>query len=340
MKPIRSEFSTATTACLLVFFLSAPASAQLKPEAPRIKTVDMKGDPAVGEKVYLQTCWTCHGVAGDGKGPAAGGMKPPPTDFTTVEALNERSEGQILDAIVKGKPGTAMFPQPLDPQSIVNVAAYLRTLARSPLQEKALVEALSRGDREAGRALYNSRCWHCHGPTGRGNGPAAAALKPKPADFTDPDLVVARTGSRLYRVLTAGVPGTAMAPQDLTEKEKFDLIAYLRSLVQYSGTKTAAGEDRAEGKPGSGKEIYDQRCWSCHGTRGEADGPAATAMIPPPTRFADYEKMKERPAADWYNAIQLGVPGTAMYPQRLTDQEAWDLVAYLRTLGRRKAEAP
>src|SRR5262245_25220039 len=340
MKPTRIEFYCGATACLLALALSAQAFAQLKPEAPRIKTVNMKGDPATGEKVYLQSCWTCHGLAGDGKGPAAGGMKPPPTDFSSAEALQQRSEGEILDAIVKGKPGTAMYPQPLDPQAIVDVAAYLRSLARSPLQEKALVEALSRGDKEAGRALYNSRCWTCHGSTGRGNGPAAAALKPKPADFTDPELVVARTGSRLYRVLTAGVPGTAMAPQDLNEKEKFDLIAYLRSLVQYSESKTTTEDDKAEGNLGSGKEIYDKRCWSCHGGRGEADGPAATAMIPPPTRFADYEKMKDRPPAEWFNAIQLGVPGTAMYPQRLTDREAWDLVAYLRTLGRRKTEAP
>ena len=130
-----------------------------------------------------------------------------------------------------------------------------------------------------------------------------------------------------------------MAPQALSEKEKFDLIAYLRSLVTYSESKSVTGEEAAEGNAGSGKELYDKRCWSCHGARGEADGPAAAAMIPPPTRFADYEKMKDRQSADWFNAIQSGVPGTAMYPQRLTDREAWDLVAYLRTLGRRKSGA-
>ncbi len=340
MKLSKLTLLSAATAGVLTLSSAAPASAQLKPEAPRVKTVNMTGDPKAGEKVYLQTCWSCHGLAGDGKGPAAGGMKPPPTDFTSAEALKQRSEGEILDAIVKGKPGTAMYPQPLDPQSIVDVAAYLRTLARTPLQEKTLIEALSRGDKEAGRLLYSSRCWPCHGPTGRGNGPAAPALKPPPADFSDPDRVIARTGARLYRVLTAGVPGTAMAPQDLREKEKFDLIAYLRSLVQYSEIKNVPGDETPEGDARSGKEIYEKRCWSCHGSRGEADGPAAVAMIPPPTRFADYEKMKDRPSAEWLSAIQSGLAGTAMYPQRLTDREAWDLVAYLRTLGRRKSEVP
>jgi len=320
--------------------LPSVARAQLKPEPPKLKQVDMAGDAAAGEKVYLATCWTCHGLSGDGKGPAAAGMKPPPTDFTQPEALKGRAPGEIYDAILKGKPGGAMYPQPLEPQAVVNVTAYLRTLARDPAQERKLLDGLSHGDREAGRLLYNSRCWTCHGPTGRGNGPASISLKPPPADFTDPDLVTSRTGARLYRALTAGVPGTAMAPQSLTESEKFDLIAYLRSLVNYSDRKDEATGEAEKGDAEHGKEIYEKRCWSCHGTKGEADGPAAAAMIPPPTRFADYEKMRLRPAADWFGAIQDGVPGTAMYAQRLTDKEAWDLVAYLRTLGRRKTQTP
>jgi mono/diheme cytochrome c family protein len=312
---------------------------QITPEVPRIKNVNMTGDAKAGEGIYLQSCWACHGLSGDGKGPAAGGMKPPPTDFTQPDALKQRSDGEILEVILKGKPGSAMVAQPLEPQAIVDVAAYLRTLARTPLQEKNLLDGLARGDREAGRLIYNSRCWPCHGPTGRGNGPAATALKPPPADFTDPSQVIARSGSRLYKALTSGVPGTAMAPQPLAEKEKFDVIAYLRSLVKYADAGEPSAKVAESGDPRAGKETYDKRCASCHGEKGDGDGPAATSMIPQPTRFADYEAMKLRSPQDWFNAIQSGVPGTAMYPQRLTEKEAWDLVAYLRTLGRRKTES-
>lgn len=324
----------------MALLVPSNSKSQITPEVPRVKNVNMTGDPKAGEAIYYQTCWTCHGLSGDGKGPAAGGMRPPPTDFSQPEALKQRSDGEILDAILKGKPGTAMYPQPLEPQAIVDVAAYLRSLARTPQQERNLLEGLARGDREAGRSIYNSRCWPCHGPTGRGNGPAAVALKPPPADFTDPNQVVARTGSRLYKALTSGVPGTAMAPQPLAEKEKFDVIAYLRSLVKYGDAGESSAKTAEGGDSRSGKELYDKRCWSCHGERGEGDGPAATSMIPQPTRFADYDAMKQRSPQDWFNAVQSGVPGTAMYPQRLTEKEAWDLVAYLRTLGRRKSESP
>jgi mono/diheme cytochrome c family protein len=328
-----------TFAILLTLSAWAPAPAQIHPEAPKIKPVDMTGNPKSGEKIYWTTCWTCHGLAGDGQGPASTGMKPPPTDFTRVDALAGRTEKEVLDAILKGKPGTAMYAQSLDPQSAVDVSAYVRTLARSPQKEKGLLEALARGDREAGRVLYNSRCWPCHGATGRGNGPAAAALKPPPADFTDPDKVVARTGARLYQALTSGVPGTAMAPQPLSEREKFDLIAYLRSLA-YATDRSEVSANPEGGNPRAGKEIYDKRCAACHGSRGDGDGPAAIAMVPPATRFSDYEAMKDRPPQDWFVAIQTGVPGTAMYAQRLTDREAWDLVAYLRTLARRGPDTP
>ncbi|PYQ14156.1 MAG: hypothetical protein DMH00_02545 [Acidobacteria bacterium] len=341
MKRCKGEFiGNWGTALFLALAAVPPASPQLNPEVPRVKPVNMAGDLRAGEKVYMTSCWSCHGLVGDGKGPASLGMKPPPTDFTRPEALKERSETEILDVILKGKSGTAMYPQPLDPQSSVDVAAYVRALAHSPLKEKSFLEGLSRGDREAGRVIYDSRCWPCHGPTGRGNGPASKALKPAPADFTDPDKVVSRTSARLYQALTVGVPGTAMAPQSLAEKEKFDVIAYLRSLVKYAEGQTAPPREPESGDPRAGKELYDKRCWSCHGAQGEGDGPAAAAMIPPPTRFSDYEAMKDRPSQDWFSAIQSGVPGTAMYPQRLTDHEAWCLVAYIRSLGRRKSDTP
>ncbi len=38
-----------------------------------------------------------------------------------------------------------------------------------------------------GKNLYENKCQMCHGADGKGNGPAAAAFNPKPADFTNPD---------------------------------------------------------------------------------------------------------------------------------------------------------
>ncbi len=323
-----------------VLWGAVPLPAQERPVVPRIKPISMEGDPRDGEKVYLEGCWACHGLAGDGRGPASAGMNPPATDFTAPGALKEKPDAALLDAILKGRPGTAMAPRELIPQSAVDVVAFLRTLPRAPGEEKIFLEALAHADREKGRALYNSRCWPCHGPTGRGNGPAAAALRPPPADFTDPDRVAGRTASRLHSVLSRGVPGTAMAAQPLSEKEKFDVIAHLRSLARYGEDGRSRQEEMSPGDARRGKDLFGRRCWACHGPSGEGDGPAAADMVPAPARFSDYEAMRARQDTDWYDAIQMGVPGTAMYPQRLTAAEIQDLIVHLRTLGRRKADIP
>jgi len=48
-----------------------------------------------------------------------------------------------------------------------------------------LALAQSKGDAKAGKAKYDTLCVGCHGATGKGDGAAAAALNPKPGNFTD-----------------------------------------------------------------------------------------------------------------------------------------------------------
>lgn len=65
----------------------------------------------VGKKLYEQNCVTCHGVKGDGKGPAAVALKPSPSDF--AEPLNKwpvtkGKSAEIFEVISKGIPHSAM----------------------------------------------------------------------------------------------------------------------------------------------------------------------------------------------------------------------------------------
>jgi mono/diheme cytochrome c family protein len=48
----------------------------------------------------------------------------------------------------------------------------------------AQVTAEKAGQLEDGRVLFNTYCASCHGRTGTGNGPAAAAMKRTPPDIT------------------------------------------------------------------------------------------------------------------------------------------------------------
>jgi mono/diheme cytochrome c family protein len=83
----------------------------------------------------------------------------------------------------------------------------------------------------AGEALFLRHCASCHGERGDGKGPRAARLAHAPADLTTlpPDRTTPR---RLFEVLHQGVPGSDMPSwQALEERERWDLVAYLRTLA-------------------------------------------------------------------------------------------------------------
>jgi len=75
-----------------------------------------------------------------------------------------------------------------------------------------------------------ARCQPCHGERGRGDGPLAAALAPRPADLV---LHAAQhSDEELFYVVTRGVAGTAMPAwrEVLGAHERWEVVAYLRDL--------------------------------------------------------------------------------------------------------------
>ena len=80
-----------------------------------------------------------------------------------------------------------------------------------------------------GKKLAETNCVTCHGPGGKGDGPAAAALPPpKPADWTSAK-IKSETDGELFWKITNG--RGAMPPwKHLPEKDRWDLISYVRSL--------------------------------------------------------------------------------------------------------------
>lgn len=61
-----------------------------------------------GADIYQRECASCHGRAGRGDGPAAGGLDPAPTDLSEFESLRGTSPLDFYRRISSGTPGTAM----------------------------------------------------------------------------------------------------------------------------------------------------------------------------------------------------------------------------------------
>jgi putative copper resistance protein D len=83
-----------------------------------------------------------------------------------------------------------------------------------------------------GQALYQTHCASCHGAGGHGDGPAAAGLRPRPADLTARHAADHTVGD-FFWWLTRGIKNSAMPGfgDRLGEDERWDLINFLRTLA-------------------------------------------------------------------------------------------------------------
>ena len=82
---------------------------------------------------------------------------------------------------------------------------------------------------KAAKTIYTSTCAPCHGAKGKGDGPAAVALNPKPADHTSKAIQGESDGSLFWK-LSEGKGAMQAYKTQLTEKQRWSLICYLRTL--------------------------------------------------------------------------------------------------------------
>jgi mono/diheme cytochrome c family protein len=85
----------------------------------------------------------------------------------------------------------------------------------------------------AGAELYRAQCISCHGVNGRGDGPVALTLNPRPADLSVHTVPGVHTDAQLYDWITHGFPGSAMPAfgQILGDTERWHLVNYIRTLA-------------------------------------------------------------------------------------------------------------
>ena len=102
-----------------------------------------EGFKAQGQKIYIQRCSFCHGLLGDGNGPAADYLDPRPRDFTlgiykfrTTESGELPTDSDLFRTVSRGLSGTAMhaFDNKLIKNGLTeherwSVIAYIKTFA-------------------------------------------------------------------------------------------------------------------------------------------------------------------------------------------------------------------
>lgn len=190
-----------------------------------------------GQEIYETMCWTCHGPAGRGDGPAveAGAVEVPPPTFHTQDYARsstsslERRFRVGMERADLSHPHMKYVASLLKPERFAAALSYIPALSYPPEIPGSTI---------AGGDIYEFRCAGCHGVTGRGDGEASESLVTvKPADFTADSLIAAEDWDGVFQRIREGgqsVHGSSMPPWGivLDEGEMWDLVAYLATFQE------------------------------------------------------------------------------------------------------------
>ena len=211
-----------------------------------------------------------------------------------------------------------------------------------------------------GKTVYDAHCVECHGAGGRGDGPAAPYLNPRPRDFSSGKYKIRTTETGtvptdedLTQSVSQGLYGTAMPAWNrvLPDGDIADVVQYLKSLSPQFVTQppkvvaTGAGIPSSPESVTRGKQVYDKlQCGKCHGSDGRGTGAVATAFEDDwkqPLRAADLTEPWTfhggATSRDVYLRFRTGMTGTPMpsFADAASDLEMWDLANYVVSLARK-----
>jgi mono/diheme cytochrome c family protein len=311
---------------------------------------------ALGDRLYGWNCMPCHGAEGKGDGPVAVRLALQPRNYTRgLFKVKSSAVGDLpLDEdlyrtlttgiLASGMPSFAGF----EPRERWALVAHVKSLAEMTLVDGTIIRHFDRepvrtrpplpprplaSNPVRGAWLFQTgaQCGVCHGPGGRGDGPASAGLVDaigRPACIPDMTrgLVTFKAGDRaedIFRVLSIGMPGSPMPSFDtIPERDRWDLAMFVTTLFE---------------KIPEGERVFLQAgCPRCHTVgRGRMIGPDLSGVrrrrsqewlrrwLTDPPRMLQDEKVKAE-----FMDFPVPMPNLA-----LSEREVELLLQYLTSLG-------
>ncbi|MCP5463542.1 MAG: c-type cytochrome [Deltaproteobacteria bacterium] len=205
-----------------------------------LKSVKKQQLIAQGKQAYDNRCSGCHGLEGNGQGPAAQFLDPKPRDFTkaifkfkSTPIGSMPTDDDIMRILNQGIPGSSMPEFRLvstdEKQAIV---AYIKTFNKDAWKNQSHEDVVphlklpkgvfTKKDEflkyaRRGRVWYQELgCLSCHGASGEGNGPSATTLKDswgddiRPANLKKDHIKRGWTVQDVAYSIMMGVDGTPM----------------------------------------------------------------------------------------------------------------------------------
>ncbi len=166
----------------------------------------------------------------------------------------------------------------------------------------------------AGQTLYGEHCVECHGEDGNGQVPNAR-------NFSDVDYMRGETPLDFYVAITEGEASFEEAENQMPafgdafpSDERWDLVYYVWRFAT-SGARLSAG-----------REIYTSFCEECHGEDGRS-------QILDAADLSDQRFMAAQSPSTLYLSVTRGRGSMPAWQARLSQDERWMVIEYLRTLS-------
>ncbi|GJL54970.1 MAG: hypothetical protein NPIRA02_21020 [Nitrospirales bacterium] len=347
---------------------------------PRVKNnpIDMttfsKQEAKFGEEIFKQhSCIGCHQIMVDGK--QTGG--PQSTSFFNS---GQRLKADWIYRFNSNPPDfvphSGEFVGDVSELGLRYVTGFIATrgVEDFPFYEPWKSAEFDHPRVENGAQIYKEYCAQCHGADGKGDGPAASGLEPKPAVHANIPFDKIPL-DYLYNVIYYGGKGVGKSPLmpywGLTIGGKqgvADVIAYLKATFtggahvasaatnsgssgvcpQPRNTKRAPGKFRKLTNPlpnspeniKAGKKLFHETaqplaCKQCHGDKGDGNGPMGAALNPHPRNLTCGETMTDISDGQMFWIIKNGSPGTGMMAfPGMPDNQIWQMIHYIRTLAK------
>jgi mono/diheme cytochrome c family protein len=291
-----------------------------------------------GREAYTHYCRACHGDKGDGRGPSALGLRPPPRDFTqgkfkfaAVESGSLPNDDDFRRIVKKGLHGTAMLQWDVPDDELRYIIQYIKTFSPKWQKEKPGAPIVAPPDPWAGqeaaavqrgKELYHvtTQCAGCHPNYATKDDIAAMTLRLKKTVLTSfrDDMYGSVLKESEYR--------TTLRPEDEPAPTKH--------AGKHEGKHEEESAKKGEKEEGSEK--------------GEAKTAPAkyyvVSILPP-----DFTRTPVRSGdelTDLYRTIAAGVGGTAMPSWKATapytdpntgehwdgEKDIWALAHYVKSL--------
>ncbi len=111
------------------------------------------------------------------------------------------------------------------------------------------------------------------------------------------------------------------------------IAAAAAALLLAAAARAAAPPKKTPELVAKGQTSFAKFCVTCHGPKGEGDGPAAKALKPKPRNLVTEPLKNGSTAAGVFETLSTGVKGTAMVPfKQLSEDDRWAIAYFVMSL--------